>query len=139
MREFLAEIDLPGVEMRVELHQADRPAEPPCERAQQRQGDAMLAAETDQMTDACRLLFDARQAGLDIAERDRELANVGNIHRGRVDPASRMLAVHQHPAGGAYGARSGPGAGAVGSAEIERHAGNAEPSIPVGAGDAHKA
>ena len=121
--------------MRVEMHQRERAAEPRRQRAQQRQGDAMLAAQRQQMLDARRLLLDALQAGRDVAERDGEIADVGKVERCRLDPELRMVAVGQHAAGAADRLRPVARAGAVGRADVQRNAGDDIVGVAIGAGD----
>ena len=65
----LAEIVGPGVNVGVEMNECARAA-PLRERAQERQRDAVLAAERDEVRDRARLSFDQREACGDIAECD---------------------------------------------------------------------
>ena len=125
--------------MRIHLQHPDRAAEPPGERPQQRQGDAVLAAERDEMGAGRRLPLDQRQAGGQVAERDLELAQIGDVEVARVDPVLRVDAVHQHAAGAADGRRPVAGAGPVGGADVERHADDADGRPPILARDAEEA
>ena len=92
--------------------------------AQQRQGDAVLAAQREQMLDARGLLLDQAQAGRDVAEGDCEIADVGEVECRRLDPELRMVAIGQHAAGAADRLRPVTRAGAVGGADIQRDAGD---------------
>ena len=56
--------------MGVEMHQRDGAAQALRQRAQQRQGDAVFAAQGDQVGDRCGLRLDRRQASLDVAQGD---------------------------------------------------------------------
>ncbi len=72
--------------MRVEMHQGERPAEPLRQGTQQRQGDAVLSPQREQVLDAGRLLLDALQAGRDVAEGGRKIADVGEVECCGLDP-----------------------------------------------------
>ena len=120
----LAEIFRPGVDMRIEMDQRRRAALLG-ERAEQRKGDAVLAAERDQMIHARCLLLNQREAFRNVAQRDCEVTDVGHRQRGRVDPPMGVVAVDQHAArlsncGGAE-TRSAP----IGDADIQRDSGDA--------------
>ncbi len=58
----------------------------------------MVAAERDQMLVIRGLLLDQREAFANVAERDVEIADIGNRQRGGIDPPMRMIAVDQHAA-----------------------------------------
>jgi hypothetical protein len=131
MGEALAEIVLRRVEMRVDMHDADRLPDPLHQGAQQGEGHAVLAPEGEQVVQPGRLFLDAGEACLDIAQRDLELAEVGQVERGRVHAGIGMAPIRQHPRGGSDGARPVPRPGAVGGADIHRHAGDAELRRPV--------
>ena len=103
------------------------------QRAQQRQRNAMLAAQGDQMAHRFGLRLDRRQAALDIAQRESEIADVGQAHARRFDPMLRMVAIRQHPAGAADRRRTFACAGAVGGADIHRNAGDHIIGVPIGA------
>ena len=134
----LPEIVRPGVDMRVEVNERDR-AVPLRECAQQRQRDAVIAAERDEMRDTGRLLLDQRQALGDIAERNGEIANIGERQRRRIDPMHRMIAIDQHAACLSDRRRTEARAGAIGGAEIEGNAGDADRRGRIVARDAEKA
>ena len=55
-----------------------------------------------------------------------EIADIGEVQRRRIDPELRMRAIGQHAAGAPDRVRSVARAGAVGGADIERHAGDDE-------------
>ena len=59
-----AEVGIPGIEVRVEVHQRHRP-EAAVDRAQQRKGDGVIAAQAD---DAAHLLEQAGGGGLHLAD-----------------------------------------------------------------------
>ncbi len=115
-----------------------RRAAPLFQRAQQRQRDGVIAAERDQVLDARRRALDQLKAADKIAQRQREIADVGDRQLCRIDPMQGMRAVHQHPARVANGARPEAGAAAVGGAEVERNAGNADRRRAIAAPDAEK-
>ena len=121
----LPEIVGPGIDVRIEVNKRDRAA-PFRQRAKERQRDAVVAAQRDEMLDLLRPLLDQRHAGDQVSEREREVADVGQWQLCRVDPMLRMFAVHQHPARLPHCAGSEPGAAAVGGAEVERNSGNAD-------------
>ena len=125
--------------MRIHVQQPERPADLPRQGAQQRQGDAVLAAECDQVPARGGLAFDQGEAGGEVAERDLELAEIGDVHLPRIDPVQRVAAIDQHAAGAPDGGWPVAAAGAVGGAEVERHAGDAEGRTPVLPRDAEEA
>ena len=84
------------------------------------------------------LLLDRRQALGDVAERDREVADIRQTGSGRIDPVQRMIAVHQHPAGLAYRGGSEPRPGPVGGAEVEGNARHANRRARIVAADAEE-
>ena len=91
-----------------------------------------------EMLDALGLRGDGGKALRDVAERQGEIAEIGERQRRRVDPASGMGAVDQHAAGLADGLRAEAGAAAVGRAEIEGNARHAEIGIAIGPRDAEE-
>src|SRR5215472_13451526 len=91
------------------------------------------------MADAFRLFLDQRQGRLNVAMRDREVADIGDVEQRRLTSVQGMFAVDQHPAGltdrrGAE-ARAGP----VRGAQIIGNAGNADRRVAVTALDAEEA
>ena len=133
----LPEIVRPGIHMGVEVNEREHAA-PFRQRAQQRQRDPVVAAERDQMLDRARLFLDPLEAAEEIAERDLEVADVGERESGRIDPVLRMRAVGQHPACLPDRRGSKARAAAVGGAEVERYAGDADRRGAIGARDAEK-
>ena len=127
----------PGIDMGIEVDERCRPVAP-AQRAQQRQGDAVVAAQRDQVREPGGGFLDQRQAGRNVPQREAEIADVGERQRRRIDPVVGMRAVHQHPAGGADGRRTEPGAAAVGGAEIERNPGDADRRVALAARDAEE-
>ena len=124
--------------MSVEMNHCRRAA-PLRKRAKKRQRDAVVAAERNQMLDPAGLLLDRRQTFSDVAERDREVADIRKTRRSlSIDPVQRMLAVHQHPACLSYRRRSEPRSGPVGGAEVERNAGDADRRVRIVATDAEE-
>ena len=133
-----AEIVFPRIDMRIEMHEADGAALFG-ERAQQRQGDRMFAAERREMRDRRGLAFDQREARRKVAERDGEIADVGGIEvRNRVYPALRMRAVDEHAAGAPNSLRAVARAAAIGRPDVERNSGDAQPRVACRVGDAEE-
>jgi len=116
--EFLAETLRPRIQMRIEMHECQL-ADLRMQRAQQGEGDAVLATECDEMFQPFRLLFDESEAFGNIAERDRKIADVGERPYARFDPGCGVRAIHEHAAGVTDGVRAEARAGAVGDADIE--------------------
>ncbi len=139
VRIALAEIVGPGVDMRVDVHQRERTSALFGGGPQQRQCDGVIAAQRDEVCDRRGLFLDERQALRDVAERNPEIADVGHRKRGGVDPALRVIAVHQHAARLPDRSRPETRAAAVGGAQIERDAGNAERRVGGAARDREKA
>jgi hypothetical protein len=139
MSMVLAEIGGPGVHVCVEMHQGETVAHAASQGAQQRQRDAMLAAQRQQVAEARCLLLDQVQARGDVAQCELEIANIGEVQLRRLDPEFRMVAVGQHAAGAPNGVRPIARSGAIGCADIQRDAGNHKVCITIGAGDAEKA
>ena len=92
----------------------------------------------DQMRDVAGLLLDELHAGGDIAERGRKVPDIGERQVRRIDPMLRMCAVHQHPACGPDRRGTRAGAAAVGGADIERNAGDANRGAGIMAAGAEK-
>ncbi len=134
----LPEILRPGVHMGVEVDERARAAAFG-QRPQQRQRDAVIAAERDQVRDRTGLLLDPRQAAEEIAERDGEIADVGHRQGGGIDPVLRMRPIGQHSARLPDRRRPEAGAAAIGGAEIERNAGDADRRVAVVARDPEEA
>ncbi len=124
--------------MGVEVDEGGGTAAPLRQRAQQRQGDAVVASERHQIGESRSGLLDQRQARGDVAERHGEVADIGQRQGRRVDPVERVGAVDQHPARLADGRRAEPGAAAVRGAEVERNAGDADCRLAVAARDAEE-
>src|SRR5689334_17637 len=93
----------------------------------------MIAAERDEMRDADRLLLEQREAPRDVAQGQREIADVGEVQPGGIDPGAWMFAVDEHVARLANG--SGPEArtAAIGRADVEGRASYAIGRLPIGA------
>ena len=121
----LAETVGPGIDVSVEVNERRRAA-PFRQRAQERQRDAVIAAQGDEMLDLTRLLLDQRHAADKVAKRDREVADVGQRQLCCIDAVLRMLAIHQHAARLPDRPRPEPGAAPIGRAEVERNSGNAD-------------
>ena len=133
----LAESVGPGIDMGIEVDERRRPAAS-AERAQQRQGDAVVATQCDEVRNAGGGFLDQRQAGRDVPQRDGEITDVGERQRRRIDPVVGIRAVHQHPAGRADRRRAEPGAAAVRGADIERNTGDADRRVAIPARDAEE-
>ncbi len=133
----LTEIVGPGVHVRIEVDERRRSLcrAPFFQRAQQRQRDAVLAAERHQVPDRTRLFLDAREARRDVAQRDRKIADIRDRQGRGVDPVSGMIAVDQHAA--RVPDRAGPEAraAAIGGADVERDPGDADLSRGVATAD----
>ncbi len=99
--------------------------------AQQRQGNAMFAAERNQVGKPGGLLFDQCQAAAYVAQSDVEIADIGQWQLGRIHPRGGVRAIHQHAAGMANGMRTEAAAGAIGGADIERNAGDDDRRRPI--------
>ncbi len=69
----------PGIDVSVEMDERRR-AVPVREGAQQRQGDAVVAAERNQVRDLLRLSLDQRHAGRNVAESGGEIADIGDLN-----------------------------------------------------------
>src|SRR5262249_26625088 len=106
--------------------------------AQQRQGNAVVAAERNQVPDLLRLCLDQGHAGRNVAESGGEIADIGELNRGGVNPVQRMGAVHQHAAGDPDGRRPEPGAASVGGADVEWNPGDAVARRGIAAAGAEK-
>ena len=98
----------------------------------------MVAAQRQQVIDRRGLLLDQPDGVGDVAERDREIADVRQRQRGRIDAPVGMVAVGEHAARLADGPRPEAGAGTVGGAEIEGDAGDAEFGVAVVTADAEE-
>ncbi len=133
----LAERVGPGVDMGIEVNERYRSVAP-AQGAQQGQGDAVVAAQRHQMLEPERGFLDPRQAGRDVPQGDREVTDVGERQSRRIDPVDGMRAVHQHPARLPDRRRAEPGAAAVGGAEIERNAGDADRGVAIPSFDAEE-
>jgi len=125
MAEFLAKTFRPGIDMRVEMHKRQR-SRFLVKRTQQRQCNAVFAAQRDQMVQPGRLLLDQRQAFGNITERNGKIADIGKRPFGRLDPGNGVRAIHEHAARMANGMRPEPRPGAVRGADIERNAGDCD-------------
>ena len=99
----------------------------------------MVAAERDEMVDRPRLRLDRCQRTLDVAMRDPEIADIGDVGLGRRAAGDRMVAIDQHAAGLPDRGRPEAGAGTVRGAEVIRNAGDADRRAGVAAPDAEKA
>jgi hypothetical protein len=99
----------------------------------------MLAAERDQVLELSRLPLDQRQAALDVAERQGEVADIRQRQGRRVHPACGMRAIHQHPRRRPDRPRPVPRAGAVGGADIHRDAGDGDGAAGIPARHAQEA
>jgi hypothetical protein len=138
MGEALAEIIFRGIKMRIYMKQPDRLTKPLRQRTKQGKGDAMFATKGEQMGKARRLFFDHGEAFLDVAKRYVEFTKIGKIKGGWISAADRMSAIGQHARCVADRARPITRAGAVGGADIQRHAGHAKASTSVMGASAQK-
>ena len=123
--------------MGVEMDERHR-AVPPRHRAQQRQRDPVIAAQRDEMREAVRGLLDPREARRDVAQREIEIADVGERQGGGIDPMDGMRAVDQHAARLPDRRRPEPRAAPVGGADIEGNAGDRDRRGAVAALDAEE-
>ena len=138
VRVRLTEIVRPGVDVGVEMHQREAAADPARQRTQQRQGDAVLAAQGNQMAKPRHLLLDQLQAGRYVAEGKPEIADVGDVQRRGFNPEFRMRAIGQHPAGSPDRVRAVARAGTVGGADVQRHASDDKLRARIAASDPKK-
>jgi hypothetical protein len=136
---LLSEIVGPGIDVRIEVDQPQRPIVTSSPSAQQWKRDAVLAAERDQVPDRSGLLLDQFQASGDIAKRDREISNVGNRKLRRVHPPVRVIAVHEHGARLADRSRPEPRARPIGGPDVKGYSGNAKRGSAVVARDPEEA
>ena len=125
VREHLAKILRPGVHVGIEMDQSQG-AGSTRECPQQRQGHAVVAAKRDQMRKLERLIFDQRHRGWNVAERDPEIADVGERQGKRIGKCAWVSAIPEHPACLPYGLGAETRAAAVRRPDIERDAGNAD-------------
>ena len=86
----------------------------------------MIAAERNEVLMLGRLRFDQPKTFADVAERDREIADISDRKRRGIDPPVRMIAVDQHAAGVPDRHRTEARAAAVGGADVERDPGDME-------------
>ena len=124
--------------MRVEMHERERPGARR-QRAQQGQGDGVVAAERDEVAKWLRLLLDRRRACPGCRR-----ARCGNRRYRRCPPrrrraGDRVVAVDQHAAGLADRRRAEARARPVRGAEIIGNAGDADRRGGIAALDAEKA
>ena len=138
MSEALAEIILRGIKMRIYMQQPDRLTKPLRQRTKQGKGDAMFTTKGKQMGKAYRLFFDHGEAFLDVAKCNVEFAKIGKIEGCWISAADRMSAICQHARRSTDGARAIACAGAVGGANIQRHAGHAKASASIMGASAQK-
>ena len=133
----LPEIPRPCVDVRIEVDQRRR-ALSFRQRSQQGQGHAVIAAQRDEVCDLTGLLLDALQAAGDVSQRDDEVADVGQMPGGWIDPMQRMLAVDQHPARLSNCRWSESRSRPVGRAKVIRNAGDTNRRIWIAAGGPEK-
>ena len=87
VREGLAEIVRPGVDMGIEMHEREAGCRAGRQRAQQRQGDAVLAAQAEQMRQPRGLRLRCAQAEAGMSPRAiAKVADIGERQRRRIDP-----------------------------------------------------
>ena len=79
-----------------------------------------------------RLLLDGRQAFWNVAERDGQVADIGELQSPRIDPMNGMIAIEQHAAGLADRRRAEPRPAPNGDADIERNSRDADGGLRVG-------
>ena len=127
----------PGIDVSIEMEERRR-AVPVGQCAQQRQGNAVVAAERNEVLDLVRLSLDQRHAGRNVAESGGEIADVGDFNRGGINPILRMGAIHQHAACRPDGRWPEPGAAAIGGADVERNPGNTVAGCGIAAAGAEK-
>ena len=58
----------------------------------------MIAAERDEMPKCRRLLLDLGERALDVAMRDAEIADIGEVQLLDLGPGRRVVAIDQHAA-----------------------------------------
>jgi hypothetical protein len=124
--------------MRIEVYEAQRTSAAG-ERAQQRQGYRMVAAERDEVRECGRLFLKFRQRRRDVAMDDAQVADIGKIERGGTELRQRMLFVRQHAARLPGRRRPQPRSRTVRGAEIEGHAGDNDRRIAARAQRPEKA
>ena len=127
----------PGVDMGVEMDERHRTA-PPRHRAQQRQRDRRDRRRARRDARGPRRLLDPREARRDVAEREIEVADVGERQGRGIDPMDGMRAVDEHAARLPDRRRPEPRAAPVGGADIERNAGDRDRRGAVAALDAEE-
>ena len=90
------------------------------------------------MLDFRRLLLELGECAGDIAMRDAEIADIGEVERLDLGPGCRMIAIDQHAAGLADRRRSEARPGPVRCAEIKGNPGDTDRRISVRALDTEK-
>ena len=131
-----AEVVLPGVAVRVDVHHGQRAPQPPAVGAQQRQRDAVVAAEPDHVVAPDQRVGQRHQRSAHRVERrvgQRQVARVAEPTE-RADVEVRMDRVAQHVAGQTDRARAETRAGAVGGRTVPRDAGDGKGLVERGAG-----
>ncbi len=111
--------------MGVEMDQSDRTALLG-DGAQQGKSDGVVAAQGDQMVIGRRLLLDQIEAFLDPAQRDLEIADIGDRQMQGIAPIGRIVAIDQHAAGMTNRMGSEARPRAVGHRDVEGRAGDAD-------------
>src|SRR5262245_4139571 len=111
--------------MTVEMEEAER-ARPARQCAQQREGYRVVPAQCDNMPEGRRLLLDFGEATLDVAVRDRQIADVGEIQALHFGPRRRVVTIDQNAARLTDRRRPEPCSGSVRGTEIEWNAGDAD-------------
>ena len=127
VRIALPEIVRPGVDMGVEVHQRQRAAARCASARSSGSVIAVVAAQRDQMRERGRLLLDQREAlrGYRRAQCAKSPMSARGSAAGSIHNAG-MVAVDQHAARLSDRGRPEARAAAVGGADVERNAGNAE-------------
>ena len=89
-------------------------------------GGRVIATLGRKMRKLERLIFDQRHRGWNVAERDPEIADVGERQGKRIGKRAWVSAIPEHPACLPYGLGTETRAAAVRRPDIERDAGNAD-------------
>ncbi len=125
VRHRCVEVGVPGVQVRVEVHERKRTVKSP-KRPKVRQGHRVVAADRDEF--ACALADDVAHAVLDLAtgfrdveRRDRHVSGIDDLHLlQRRHAEIDVIAGPQRPGGLAHGHRAEPRSRPVRGATVER-------------------
>ena len=117
VREGLPKILWPRIHMGIEMDQSGGTV-PLGQGAKQWQRDAVVAAKCDEVLNTGSLVLDLREACRDLAQRNREVADVRQWQEYWIDPMRRMGAVHQHATCLTDRSRPKSGSRTIGRAEV---------------------